>query len=324
MSRRRLTDSWLSVSIFCALTCASGQGLDSRASGATDPRAITEGSDLVYVSDYFSFAGADAEGHVAFALDNNRGRDDDAYQAEHLVVMYDEVRGWVNAAGSGSFDNRNHELLAIPDSRFFQFDGSPASGLMIGSPVNHLRLAIEPIRERAAFGDLDTIYRMGSAGATLRWGDRTIPGRVIHEYFVKANYNRMTRIYAGGLKSFQGFYLLVGKADDFYVHRTEGDLAERFGSILAFAASGGETEHPAGLRFEVTRAAFAFGLYRRPTAWRVTWREPKGPGSLTLQATDTKKIKNWIVGGFAMSIVRGEIDRGGRRLPIFGFAELIL
>ena len=324
MGRRRLGESCLTVSIFCVLTCGAGERLESRTSRAADPRAIVAGSNLVYVSDYLSFAGADAEGHVAFALDNNRGRDGDTYQAEHLVVMYDEATGWVNAAGSGSFDSRNHELLEIPDSQFFQFEGNPANGLTITSPANHLTLAIEPIPERAALGDAETIYRMGSAGATLRWGDRTILGRVIYEYFIKAKYNRLTRIYVGGLRSFQGLYLLVGDDDDFYVHRTEGDLAERFGSVLAFAASGGETKHPAGLRFEVTRRAFALGLYRRPTAWHVTWRGPKGPESLTLHATDTKKIKNWIVGGFAMSIVRGELVQGGRSLPIFGFAELIL
>src|SRR3989454_1248443 len=47
-------------------------------------------STLIYVSDYFSFVGADQEGRVAFALDNNRGRDGEAFQAEHFVVLHDE------------------------------------------------------------------------------------------------------------------------------------------------------------------------------------------------------------------------------------------
>ena len=32
---------------------------------------LVSASDLVYVSDYFSFVGADSQGHVAFAIDNN-------------------------------------------------------------------------------------------------------------------------------------------------------------------------------------------------------------------------------------------------------------
>ena len=35
----------------------------------------------------------DVNGHVAFALDNNRGRDGEALQAEHFVVLHDEGEG---------------------------------------------------------------------------------------------------------------------------------------------------------------------------------------------------------------------------------------
>ena len=50
-------------------------------------------SSLLYVSDYFSFVGEDADGRVTFALDNNRGRDGESWQAEHFVVLHDEGEG---------------------------------------------------------------------------------------------------------------------------------------------------------------------------------------------------------------------------------------
>ncbi len=50
-------------------------------------------SPLLYVSDCFSFVGEDVTGHVAFALDNNRGRDGKSWQAEHFVVLHDEGEG---------------------------------------------------------------------------------------------------------------------------------------------------------------------------------------------------------------------------------------
>ncbi len=57
---------------------------------------LVSASDLVTVSDYFSFVGADEQGHVAFAIDNNRGRDGNAYQAEHFyAVLHDEHHGWM-------------------------------------------------------------------------------------------------------------------------------------------------------------------------------------------------------------------------------------
>src|SRR5690348_9200299 len=97
-------------------------------------------STLIYVSDYFSFVGEDHKGHVAFALDNNRGRDGDAYQAEHFLVLHDERQGWVKLAGNGLFQNTKGDLRTIPDSPFFRFQGTPRTGLTITSDMNHLTL----------------------------------------------------------------------------------------------------------------------------------------------------------------------------------------
>lgn len=105
-------------------------------------------STLLYVSDYFSFVGQDSEGHVALALDNNRGRDGEAYQAEHFVVLHDERHGWMNVTGNGPYENGSQELKAIPDSTFFQFQGTPLTGMTIASEPNRLTLRIEVIPQR--------------------------------------------------------------------------------------------------------------------------------------------------------------------------------
>jgi hypothetical protein len=102
-------------------------------------------STLIYVSDYFSFVGQDSQGHVAFALDNNRGRDGEAYQAEHFVVLHDERRGWMKVAGNGPYENGSKELKAIPDSPVFRFQGTPLTGMTITSKPNELTLRIEAI-----------------------------------------------------------------------------------------------------------------------------------------------------------------------------------
>src|SRR5207244_4365034 len=88
-------------------------------------------STLIYVSDYFSFVGADQHGRVAFALDNNRGRDGEAFQAEHFVVLHDEQDGWMDVAGNGPYDNPKKELARIPDSPFFQFTSATEAGLTL-------------------------------------------------------------------------------------------------------------------------------------------------------------------------------------------------
>lgn len=154
-------------------------------------------SRLIYVSDYFSFVGADTHGRVAFALDNNRGRDGDAYQAEHFAVLHDEHEGWIEIAGSGPYPNRDHVLDRIPNSENLQFEGAPSTGLIITSPHNRLTLAIEPLRERTRHRHDGALTWMGSVPASLTWKGRTILGRVIYEYLVIPEFNRLTRRYWG-------------------------------------------------------------------------------------------------------------------------------
>ena len=100
---------------------------------------------LVYVSDYVSFIGWDDHGYVAFALDTNRGRDGESWQAEHFVVLHDQRRGWISLDGNGSYENSTKALARIPSSANFRFRGSPENGLTISSLSNSLELTIQPI-----------------------------------------------------------------------------------------------------------------------------------------------------------------------------------
>lgn len=293
-----------------------------------DAGSLVATADLVYVSDYFSFVGADERGRVAFAIDNNRGRDGDAYQAEHLyVVLHDERRGWVNLAGVGRYENAKHELLPIPDSPAFQFIGDAATGLTIASAVNHLTLTIAPIAERLRRADAETLFSLGSTSAVLTWQGRVIPGRLIYEYLARKGYNLMTRRSLTGLAEFQGLYLLAG-GDDLYVQSVrkrhgDGPFA-LLGDRLGFSVRGGESEQLDAIRFAATKHTLAVGVYRWPTAWRVSWRGSNGPASLTVQLATRKRIGNWFVAGFAMGIAAGELSSDGRTIPVYGLAELLM
>jgi len=296
--------------------------------GSTPPNALPEdipASTLIYVSDYFSFVGEDGAGHVALAFDNNRGRDGDAYQAEHFLVLHDERHGWVRLEGNDSFHNRKHELRPIPDSPFFRFHGTPRTGLTVASDVNHLRLQIDPIPERTKNRHNGALTWMGSARAVLTWNDRTIPGRVIYEYLMLPEFNRLTRTYWGMWKEFQGLYLLADRSIDIYVHSHQSDrIAPLVGKLIGFLARHDDTEPMEDLTVEVLDHELALGFYRWPTAWRMTWTSSKGPMTLTLSVSDRNGIGNWIIGGFSMGIVRGELDEAGTRRPIYGLVELIL
>lgn len=293
-------------------------------SSAVEARVVEESS-LIYVSDYFSFVGRDSQGHVAFALDNNRGRDGETYQAEHFLVLHDERQGWVKLDGNGAYENSRRELVRIPDSPSFQFEGAAEAGLTINSAPNRLTLRIDalPIRTSRTHGR--AIVRMGSAPAVLTWRDRTIVGRVIYEYLMMPDFNRLTRTYWGLWRDFQGLYTLAEPTGDVYLHRQQSErIATLVGTLAGFVTLKDEKDLMDDLQVEVVKRAFAWGFYRWPTAWRVTWTGSKGLASMTLTLSDRTTIAGWVIGGFAMGIVQGELSYGGRTIPIYGLAELLM
>lgn len=282
-------------------------------------------STLIYVSDYFSFVGRDSQGHVAFALDTNRGRDGDAFQAEHFLVLHDERQGWITLAGSGQFDNIEKELRSIPNSPFFQFQGTPRMGMTIMSDTNQLTLRIAPIPQRTSNRHRGAATWMGSAPAVLTWNGRSIAGRVIYEYVMMPEFNRLTRKYPRMWNDFQGLYMIMDKSGDLYVRsQLSKRIAPLTGMLAGFAAFNEQTESMQDLTIEVLDRSLALGFYRWPTAWLITWTGPQGRATLTLAQTERTGIANWVIGGFSMGIVRGELDYAGRKHPIYGLAELIM
>ncbi len=280
---------------------------------------------LAYYSDYYSFVGADARGRVAFALDTNRGQDGRAFQAEHFVVLHDERRGWIDVRGNGAYPNPNGALDTIPDSPDFAFSGSPENGVTITGPTNGIALEVAPlprILERRQPGGR---YWLGAASATLRWDGRAIRGRVIFEYLHRDGWNRLTRKYPGQWRDFHGLYLAVEGGGDFYFHRQDpADTEPLTGTVVAFALVDGATQVLSEVAIEVPRRAQGPGFYRWPEAWRGSFRAGAGRGDFALELSERKVIANWVIGGFAMGIVKGEVRIGGVRRAVYGLGELIL
>jgi hypothetical protein len=311
-----------------AAACSAVPSRDAVLGGTgTDPEAL----ELAYASDYFSFVGRDGQGAVAFALDTNRGRDGDAWQAEHFVVLHDAGTGWQPVAGNGAYPNPGHALTALPDSPAFTFSGTPARGLRIRAKGDGPDLAVGPetpyIERRMGLA----VYRIGSAPATLRWAGREVPGRVIHEYLFLPGFNRLSRKYPGLFGGFTGIYAVVGGEGDgpgdLYLHHHPGGagfMAELAGRDAGFLVLDGVGAPLAGLQVRVTGSRFAPGLYRWPERWTATFTTGEREWTLHLAAADPNRVANWVIGGFSMVIVTGTLEGGGVRLPVLGLGELIM
>lgn len=286
-------------------------------------KELVEGSTLVYVSDYFSFAGRDEKGPVAFALDTNRGRDGEKYQADHFVALYDKLTGWVDVPGTGVFANERHDLIGLPDSPGFHFKGKPLEGLIIRSKT--LSLQIQPLQMRTGNARGNILYAMGSAGATLTWNGRHIPGRVIYEYLVMRDSNRLARTqWSMFFKSFafNGFYLITPDSKDVYAQAVRGGMGDMMGSF-AFSAGDKESAVSENLHVDVTDRTQGPGFFRWPQKWEGSWSSSGHTHQLKLTETSHKTAKSWLTGGFSMGFVEGTYTQDGVSSDVVGFSEVI-
>ena len=272
--------------------------------------------------------GKDEKGRVAFALDNNRGQDGNSWQAEHFVVLHAEQegrQGWVTVAGNGSYKNQKHELQTIPDSDFFQFEGKPSQGIVIRSAKNQLTLQLEPIPVRLTRTHNGGQFLMGSAPGVLKWKGRTLKGRVIYEYLHMPNFNRLTRKYPGMWKDFHGLYAWVEGGGDLYVHDQQGELFKPLvGELVGFTVLDGKDIALEDLRVEVLETQQAKGMYRWPIHWQGGWTMHTKPATFELRLSELEVISNWVVGGFSMGVITGELSVGGREKALYGLGELLI
>ena len=280
---------------------------------------------LVYYSDYFSFIGSDDRGMVAFALDNNRGRDGDSWQAEHFVVLHDEKAGWQAVTGSGPYYNVTRQLETIPNSPDFSFAGTANTGLTIRSGTNVLELKIEPekvqITEKRGLAE----YRLGSAEATLAWGKRTLRGRVIHEYLFLPAFNRLSRKYPGVFSDFHGIYASIQNVGDLYFHTQKSAF---FSPLIAkqdgFLFLNGQGYRLSSLRVSVRKTSFALGFYRWPASWEGSFMAGLDHYAFAGRIEDRRTINNWVIGGFSMGIVKGSLVSAHETWTLYGLGEMII
>ena len=312
-----------SAMLLGSVTVVMGQD-DSQGTNPSQPHTTAS---LAYVSDFFSFVGRDSSGRVAFTLDNNRGKDGNTWQGEHLVLLlHDEQTGWKELEGTGQYDNTKKQLLKIPNSPYFDFKGDPATGLTITNSQYKLTLEIDPIQERVSRKDGDSNYRMGSSQGILKWQGRTLKGWVIHERLEMANFNRLTHQYFDLWTESYGIYAWIDGSSDFlYFHKqaNETRLTPLVGNLVGFGVFANKGEHLQNLKLTVMDSTQAWGLYQWPRNWEGKWIGRKGLGAITMDISDLQVISNFILGGLAMGIIQGEITYDGNTRKIYGMGELL-
>jgi hypothetical protein len=289
--------------------------------------AAGQGAPLLYFSDYYSFVGRDEQGFVYLAHDNNRGRDGDAYQADHWIAMYDEATGWIDVKGSAHYPNTARLLERIPASEHFVFTGTPETGVAMTGATNDMILRVSPLPKTLYRENEDGIFWVGGAPATLEWKGRKLMGRVLFEYLQRHNWNRFTGNFETNWKNFNGLYLMTDKGADFYAHYHEREGGTDLNGKLVGLASWGEPAPVSDLDFKIAGTApSSSGRFAWPTAWDVGFTHNGRAWRLMLETKEKREIADWTTGGFMMSVVKGAIaaQAGGERLGVVGWGELLI
>ncbi|MCK6447205.1 MAG: hypothetical protein L6Q99_12520 [Planctomycetes bacterium] len=290
-----------------------------------------------YRSDFVSFVGRDERGRVAFALDTNRGRDRESFQAEHFGVLYAEGTGWAELAGNGEVANTKKELAAITSSKHYEYTGAPSSGLVIAGKTNELVLTIEPFTAHTHRERKTATFDTGSAAATLTWKGRTLVGRAIWE----GCYLPDTNLIADPDMDFfgdgwHGLYALVEpRADapkattttpalgDLRLHLAAGDVSKLVLPQQGFLQLDGDARLAKKLEFTPSDWSQGSGFFRWPARWRATWLDREKPAKVDLALVDREVILTWVVGGFAVAIAKGELEIDGAKHEVWGLAQII-
>ncbi len=278
-----------------------------------------------YHSDYFSFIGSDAEGTVYLAHDNNRGQTGDQFFADHWIMMWAEGQGVVPIIGSAHYPNPGKVLEHIPDSENFQFRGSIAGGMRMMSASNDIDMTVDGLKPILRRQQPDNDYWIGAAPATLKWKGRTLQGRVIFEFIARKGYNRFTSDFGANWNNFNGLYLLTDDSKDIYLryHEKITPGAPRESGMTTMEKEGVLTE----IDFRIADSrAVANRSYRWPTKWAAGFVHNGARWRLTAETKALEEVADWTTGGFAMSIVHGEVVKaeGSGRRTFKGWAELLI
>ena len=278
-----------------------------------------------YHSDYFSFIGSDASGSVYLAHDNNRGQTGTQYFADHWIFMYADGHGVVPVHGSAHYPNPGKVLETIPDSDHFRFRGTVAGGMTMSSPTNDIELVVEGLKPVLRRQVPESDYWIGAADAVMVWKGRTLRGRVIFEFIARTGYNRFTSDFGANWKNFNGLYLLTDNGRDIYIRhhdKVQPDTPKDSG--MATLDGDGAL---AAIDFAIRDSRAATDRsYRWPLSWLIEFSHLGQRWRLEAETVTLEEVADWKTGGFAMSIIRGEVVKldGSARHAFRGMGELLI
>lgn len=217
------------------------------------------------------------------------------------------------------------QLERIPDSPFFTFEGTVSSGLIIRSPQNSLSLRIG--RYKSIFPKRRAWRNTASGQQKQRSNggkDRSMAG-----WFTSTSLCRTItawrRSISAGSKIFTGSMLPCRmSAISIFTRRKVPSSYPWSNNRRDFSFSTGKGHRVSSLQVKARSRSFTAGFYRWPKSWTGSFQAGKEHYEFECNLSERKTIANWVIGGFAMGIVKGRLVTPNGTLELYGLGELIM
>ena len=286
-------------------------------------RDVFKECEFLYSTDTILFTGRDEQGSLVVLLEFERGKKRTAFQYAHKAIAYDQRTGWSKMLGNGRQRNLKRELIGIPSSEFYTFDGSPLEGMHIESAKNEFLLSIAPFQKTLALEVDASECWMGSAPASLEWKGRMTAGRVIYDSFFLVNYNGMLRRFRRKKRSRQVISLTVSRHGDLRFFRKNHPAYEKItGNLGGFGWLNNTKGTLQAMELRVRHTDSGMGFFRWPSAWEGAFVLGDTSYSFDLMLTERLVRRNSLTGGEAIGILQGTLQSKKGNADLFGIVDV--
>jgi hypothetical protein len=287
-----------------------------------------------YLSDFAVFVGREVgtDKGLVLAFDANRGRDREKYAAEHFAVLWVEGKGWVELDVTATFKGVAEQFsttygAVLPSTDRAQVTGTAGTGLKLEVPKHALVLNSEPCVVETDQRNKRDGFVTGSSAGTLRYGEREFVGIVHHEFTYLAGVNPLAKTYTDLFgDGFHSVYGLVGTSGALRVHRSGGRLEPLIGTHSGFFAADAAargTGQLSGLKLETSKKSLG-GLFRWPGRYKTQATLGERNVAVQVDLKDRETLINYVFGGVAIAIAKGEVTVDGAKSPVLGFSLIVL
>lgn len=272
------------------------------------------------------FAGRDARGAVAFALEQTYAQGDkwDWTQVPQSAWLYDEAEGWVRLKDRyGEAFEGNTGARRIGGDWTWGPNVGFQSRMSLHSDMNRIHLSLKADRVALQRKDAAGQLVIANGEATFTWNQRRITGRVYVRHAVTQGQGAMDIDLQNnkGMRR-EGMYVAVGGRGFMSVMRSnERSMTPMAGEQAVSLELDSTLGMSSDLHLEALRYS-RLGMYEYPTEWQGSFSIDGREAMFKVSTFAQQTTEYLLFAGARLAWAKGYLNFDGQSYPIYGIAEV--